>query len=161
MIHWKNIKNFEGLYLVSSNGKVKSLYKRIKFNVFAETILKPSTDLRGYLQVVMYKNGKRTTRRIHRLVASAFLDNPKNKRTVNHINKNKLDNNVNNLEWMTDFENINYSFAKKILQIKNNKVIREWLSASEAARSGYHQGHISECCRGKLKTHAGYKWKFK
>lgn len=156
---WKEIKNFEGLYAVSSCGLVKSLKKRTGFNTFRETILKPSKDKRGYLQVVLYKNGKSTTRRVHRLVAIAFLLQNK-KRTVNHINKNKQDNRVSNLEWATDLEQANHSKSKKVAQIKNGEIVKVWKSTNEAGRAGYHQGHISTCCTGKLKTHRGYEWKY-
>lgn len=157
---WKDIKDYEGLYQVSNYGRVKSLYKKTNFNTSKETILSPGIDKRGYLQVVIYKESKPRGRRIHRLVAETFIENPENKRTINHLDENKLNNKSNNLKWATDQENIDYSQSKAVVQIKDNNVIKIWTSASEAAKHGFHQGHISICCRNENNSHRGFKWKF-
>jgi hypothetical protein len=157
---WLDIKNFENLYQVSNLGRIKSVYKRTNFNTYKETILSPGRDSRGYLQVILYKNNLPKGRRIHRLVAEAFIHNPENKRTVNHIDENKLNNTVSNLEWSTNQENIDHSQSKKIIQLKDNKIIKIWKSASEAGHNGFHQGHISKCCNNKSKSHKGFIWKF-
>lgn len=157
---WKDIKGYEGLYQASNLGRIKSLNKKINFNTYRETILIPGKDKRGYLQVIIYKNGVPKGRRVHRLIAETFIVNFDNKRTVNHIDENKLNNKVDNLEWASYQENIDHTQSKKIVQIKDNQIIKIWNSASEAGKNGFHQGHISNCCHNKNKTHKGYKWKF-
>lgn len=99
---WKPIKDFEG-YEVSNMGNVRSLnYKRtgeIK-------ILKPQKDKNGYLIVNLYKNRKLFHKKVHRLVAGAFIPNPKRKTQVNHKDGDKQNNKISNLEWTTCKENI-------------------------------------------------------
>lgn len=93
---WKNIVNFEN-YLISDKGEIKSIK--------TGKIMKPWLNETGYLTITL-KNiyGKRKTFKIHRLVAQAFISNPDNKITVHHIDKDKLNNKVNNLEWRTHKE---------------------------------------------------------
>ena len=92
-IEWRPIKGYENEYLVSESGGVWSLRSRKK--------LKPATDKYGYFYFVLCVDGRRKTVRAHRLVAIAFIENPLNKPTVNHINENKGDNRAENLEWAT------------------------------------------------------------
>lgn len=94
---WVDIKNYEGLYQISSLGEVKSL----KRNTTHERILIPRIDRNGYLYVILCKNGITKTKKIHRLVAENFIENPENKYSVNHKDGNKLNNCVDNLEWAT------------------------------------------------------------
>ena len=100
---WKDIKGYEGLYQVSNFGKIKSLTKKIvqKKREFykKETILNGYSRKDGYLMVNLFKNQKCRHFLIHRLVATAFISNPENKPTINHIDANKTNNVVSNLEW--------------------------------------------------------------
>lgn len=110
---WKDIKNYEGLYQVSNLGNVKSL-ERNKSNgkglvKIDEKILTQNITNWGYCKVALYKNGARKYYKVHRLVAEAFIPNPNNKEQINHIDGNKLNNNVNNLEWNTRIENMNHA----------------------------------------------------
>ena len=102
---WKDVLGYEGHYLVSNIGQVKS----IKFK--KNKILNPSTNNKGYLYISLYKNNTQIRRLVHRIVAEAFLSNPREKLTVNHINGIKTDNAVINLEWATYSENNKHAFA--------------------------------------------------
>ena len=161
---WKDIEGFEGLYQVSSLGKVKSL----NFNhTKKEKILKHGSSKEGYLRVNLCKEGKVTTHTVHRLVAQAFIPNPDNKSQVNHKDEDKTNNKVENLEWVTNKENINYGTriercSKPIygINVKTNEKI-EFSSTREAGRSGFNQGNIVNCLKGRRKSHKGYKWFYK
>lgn len=87
---WKDIKEYEGIYQVSNLGRVK--------RVETDRVLKGSKNKKGYLRVDLYKNGSQSNKRIHRLVAQAFIPNPENKSQVNHIDENKTNNVISNLE---------------------------------------------------------------
>lgn len=103
---WKDVVNYENLYKISNLGRVKSLY-RMGAN---ERICKLHIGTRGYLEVNISKNNIRKKVRVHRLIAEAFIPNPENKPEVNHIDGNKLNNSIENLEWVTRSENIQHSF---------------------------------------------------
>lgn len=111
---WKDIKGYEGLYEVSNFGNVRSLDRviRSKHNgtmLRKGRILTPFyEEKKGYYQVSLSKDGKNKKHRVHRLVASAFLDNPHNYTDVNHKDEVKTNNNVDNLEWCTRKYNNNY-----------------------------------------------------
>ena len=138
----------------------------------SERILRPATDKNGYLYVDLYKDGKRKTYKVHRLVAQAFIPNPHSLPEVNHKNEDKTDNRVENLEWCTQEYNINYgtrnvkvakSMSKPVLQYTvDGELVREWKSTAEAEQQvGFSHQNISSCCLGKAKTYKGYIWKYK
>lgn len=177
---WKNISGYEGLYEVSSLGRVRSLphkayNKLIGEYISKEKILKQGSLVRGYKGVGLYKNGKEKTQKVHRLVAEAFIPNPNNYPEVNHKNEDTSDNRVTNLEWCTSKYNSNYGTrtqriaqknlnrnkSKRVLQLDlSGNLIHVWPSASETQRNGFSQGNVSACCRGERKTHKGYKWQY-
>lgn len=161
---WKDIEGYEGLYQVSSEGRVKSL----KFG--KEKILKNIKDSKGYLKVQLHKEGRKTFK-VHRLVATAFIPNSNNLPEVNHKNENPTDNRVDNLEWCNRTYNINYgtrnnktskALSIPILQFtKNGKFIRKWDSMIEVEKDlGFYHGHISKCCKCKYKTAYGFAWMY-
>ena len=159
--YWKPVVGYEGHYQVSNLSRVKS----IKFG--KEIILKQNIR-RGYYYVILSKNGIVKNYFVHRLVAEAFLDNPDNLPCVNHKDENKLNNNVDNLEWCTHEYNINYGTrtercSKPVLQYTlDGEFVREWESAIQAEREGgFNNTCICQCCLGKQKTHKGYIWKYK
>lgn len=114
---WKDIIGFEGLYQVSNLGRVKSLPRSIRngkgFYNSKEKILKPNTLAKGYFQVELKKNLKRHPLQVHRLVATAFIHNPNITKynQVNHINGNKQDNRIENLEWCDNSLNQLHAWA--------------------------------------------------
>lgn len=109
---WNEIKGFDGNYSVSSEGRVRSngLLKGKNSKV---RILKTELSKKGYLRVGLTKDGKQKKYLVHRLVAIAFLDNPNNLPEVNHRNEIKTDNRVENLEWMSRRDNMNYGDRTK------------------------------------------------
>jgi len=115
---WKDIKGYEGYYQVSNMGRVKGLTRTIKhlrgFRVIKEHILPTHVyySSKNYKreQVSLSKKGIHKTHRVHRLVANAFIPNNKHKKYINHIDSNTLNNNVNNLEWVTHKENMQHAF---------------------------------------------------
>ena len=155
----KDIKDYEGLYAITRDGNVWS-YRNNKF-------LKPRLNKGDYHQVNLCKNGKGKNFLIHRLVAKAFIPNPNNLPEVNHKDEDKSNNCVENLEWMSKIDNINYGTgiersakkrSKPVYCIELNKIFD---GARQAARElGLDNSSIIKCCKGKVKTHRGYHWKY-
>lgn len=160
---WKDIKCYEGYYQVSNLGNVK--------NSRTGRLIKPHKKC-GYLQLLLCKNGKIKHHLVHRLVAEAFIQNPDNLPIVNHVDENKINNCVDNLEWCTQKYNINYGTSLQKRTISKSKpveqytidgqFITEYQSAAEAERKiGIGNSHINACCQGKRKSAGGFIWKFK
>ena len=187
---WKDIIGYKNLYQGSNLGRVKSFdtYRKGKngsIRFYKGRILKPSIDSKGYLQVDLWKNGKRKTCLVHRITAEAFLEIPEELRhlkgtrylQVNHKDENKLNNNVENLEYCsakynntygTRIEraaekNTNGKLSKPILQYTlDGKFVREWPSTMQAEREGgFNHGHIAACCKGKKNKHHNFIWRYK
>ena len=166
---WKDIKDYEGLYKVSNLGQVKSLNY---LHTGKEQVLKPDKDKLGYLQISLCKNGKIKRFKIHRLVAMMFLENLENKPCINHLDCNPSNNNVDNLEWCTQQENIQY--ASKLGRIKNGKEIipvvainlttgeqTYYNSQYEAAKQlNLYVSNINKVLKGRLKRTGNYTFKY-
>lgn len=149
---WKPIVGYEGLYEVSSLGRIKSLnYHRAG----KEKILKPEKERNGYLRVGLWKNGKQKMFYVHRLVGEAFIPNPEKLPEINHKNENKANNAVENIEWCDRRYNINFgtrtertSKAIEASRFSDFRTIElRFASANEAGRNGYNQGGVAACCR--------------
>ena len=148
----RDVKGYEGLYGITSCGKVWS-YKRQKF-------LKPYYDTNGYLQVSLYKNGNHKVIRIHKLVAEAYIPNPDNLPQVDHIDNDKNHNYINNLQWLTGRDNVRKGNNIPILQYDlDGNFIREWECAADVGKEV--KGNICHCLKGKYKQAYGYIWKYK
>ena len=139
---WKDVKGYEGLYMVSNLGNVKSLGNNKKRK---EKMLKPCKVNNGYLQITLYKNGEIKRIYVHKLVAEAFIPNPENKPEVDHINTIRDDNKVENLCWVTKKENM------------NNPLTKENMSKSLLGENHHMYGkHHSEETRKKMsESHMG------
>lgn len=165
---WKPIKDYEGLYEISNTGEVKSL------NLKKGRILKQHIQ-RSYLYVGLSKQCKTKLHLVHRLVAKTFIPNPLHLPEVNHKDENKLNNNVDNLEWCTHKYNVNYGTGNKrrsktkinnTYNVKSVQCIETgiiYTSTREAERqTGIDNSQISAVCNHKknYKTAGGYHWKY-
>lgn len=188
MENWRDIEGYEGLYQISNIGRVKSLERTVpnynqtgftnSFKRIKERIMKTKKDRKGYLYVELYNNGKSKVFKIHRLVAMMFLSNVDNKPQVNHLDGNKENNCVDNLEWCTNIENQRHAWytglqkpkfsennpkAKKVLQYDlQGNFIREWNCMMDIERKmNISHTSISLCCRNKVENIKGYIWRYK
>lgn len=187
---WKDIKGYEGIYQVSNLGNIRSLeritifesenqHKKYKANRQIKCkIKKPTVNKCGYYQTVLYKKGRKRNVLVHRIVAETFLPNLNNKPTINHIDGNKLNNKLDNLEWATYTEqliHVNHILGKKSIISKQcrekraeqlrKKVKRSdgkiYNSIREASKdSNVHSGNIVRCCKGILNKTGGYSWEY-
>ena len=172
---WKDIKDYEGLYQVSNWGRVKSLGNGKTHKT--PRIMKINKQKNGYYRVILTKDGVEKNKSVHRLVATAFLENPENLPCVNHKDENPSNNNVSNLEFCDQKYNINYGnrnkkvsnkmtngkLSKPVLQFTpTGDFIREWPSTREIERQlGFDHSAVGRCCLGKQKSSYGYIWKYK
>lgn len=155
----KDIKNYEGLYAITEDGRVWG-YKRNKF-------LKPKTRANGYLEVNLCKGGKTKSHLVHRLVAEAYIPNPNKLPQVSHLDETRNNNNVNNLTWASAKDNCNMpkhkkrkseSHSKAVLCVETNII---YPSMIEAARNmGCTSANISKACRQLNGKACGYHWRY-
>ena len=155
--------------MISKNGYLK----RIKTN----RIFKPCVTKNGYYQVAIPINGKQKTVYIHRLVANNFIANPNNYNEINHIDGNKLNNNVSNLEWCTRNHNIKEAYRLNLLEVpkgekhwSSKKVLQynlytgeitRWNSMMDIKRElGYSTGAICDACKGNIPTYKNSYWEY-
>ncbi len=168
---WKDVKGYEGLYKISNLGNVKSLERkrRDRNQILKEKNLKifiPKNE--GYPRVHLCKNGIAKNEMLHRLLAEAFLANDYNLPCVNHIDGNKKNYNLSNLEWCSYSYNnkeacrlgLNKGTSKQVIQLSlDDEVINIWKSG-RSAEQYYGITHVADCCNGKRKTSGSYKWKY-
>lgn len=186
---WRPIAGYEGLYEVSSLGRIKCLPRHHKNSgngyITKEKIKAIRRDSRGKYVIVdlIKRDGSKRTRLVHRIVAETFIPNPMKKNTVNHINGVQHDNRVENLEWCSLSENHVHavktglrktgkdhpSFGKcgkeharsiPVSMYSNGQIVSTYESLSLAAKDGFDPSAISKCARGIIKHHKGYNWRY-
>lgn len=165
---WKDIPNLKG-YQASNLGNVRSL----NYNKTGKTKNLSQYNICGYLAVKATKNGISRRYLVHRLIISAFKG--ENEKEVNHIDGNKHNNNIENLEYCTRSENVLHAYkngfkkapsganhikSKPVLQLKNEKIIKKYSYLSEVNKYGFLHSEVCLCCQGKRKTHKGFEWKY-
>lgn len=172
---WKDIEEYKDKYQASNYGRIKN--KRTK------QIVSLYIGSHGYYKVGLYYDRKNKPTEVHRLIAKTFISNPENKKEVNHIDGNKLNNKIDNLEWVTHKENINHAWrtklfepvreaskrygknnpnAKRVIQydLSMNK-IKEYDCIVEATKeTKIDKTNIGKCCNNIRRTAGGYIWEF-
>lgn len=178
LIDWIPIKEFDGYY-INKTGQVKSTRN---FKGTKEKILKGSKNQQGYKTITMIKNKKVYTKTLHRLLAKTFIPNPHNYPCINHIDGNRLNNSLDNLEWCTyghnnkeayriglkkgawcNKKNEKHPASKRVIQYDlEGNYLKTWESGTEVERQlGISISSISQCCSGINKSAGRYKWRYK
>ena len=188
---WKDVKGYERIYQVSNLGNIRSLDRIVSrgndkyYNRFGR-ILRPSLDGGGYKIIILYNSKTKKTAKIHRLVAETFHENKNNLYCVNHIDGNKLNNNVSNLEWCTSSDNQKHAYKlglrkftdeqrklasfwgkqnnklasnaskKKVIDSENGNTFNSLTEASMFC--GIERSHLSHMLLGKIKNKTNLKY---
>lgn len=171
---WADIPGYEGRYRASTYGRIYSSRSR---KILTPFYIGKFNKGNRYLGVTLVdKDGNKEKHFVHRIVAMCFIPNPNNYPCIDHINTLKHDNKVENLRWCTYSQNnmnpitynrmknasrIHIINSKKIVQIKDGKLIKEYDSMQQAKRAGYSYYSISKCCKKEQASHRGYQWMFK
>lgn len=177
---WRDVVGFEGRYAVSSFGRVVTFgfhdCGRVPKKNFSPKILK--TDLaRGYVRLCLYKNNKQYKRVVHRLVAEAFIPNPNNYPTVDHIDRNRQNNEVTNLRWCTLSDNMKNPLTiehlrkinigrslpqnyRPVVSVDKKGNIKKYESIKSCVAEGFKSSAISDVCAGRSRTHKGLRWMY-
>lgn len=162
MEEWKDIRGFKN-YMISNRGRVYSKKKHM--------IMKPTPDHKGYLRITFYENEKNNTKKVHRLVAEAFIENTGNLPQVNHRDENKKNNLVENLEWCTNSYNRGYGTATERTRLANlnckstSVPVRcietgEIYPSMQEAERKTGAKNIFWCCVGRRHTSGGFHWEY-
>ena len=174
---WKPVIGYENYYEVSNKGRIRSLdrvtlFKDGKTRKFCGKIISlRAMNNSGYLTVGLHDTGKQKTFLVHRIVAEAFIENPNGYKEINHIDQNKLNNDVSNLEWCTHKENVNHGDEIERGAIKQRRCFRQldmdgnlikvWNGFKKMQReTGFERKSVYECCIGKRESYKGYRWEY-
>ena len=187
-LEWRAIPGFEGLYEVSNTGVMRSVDRTLQATNravrYRGKVLSLQDNGVGYKYAFLKKGGRSTKMYAHRAVALAFLPQDKERQFVNHKDFNPGNNCVDNLEWVSRYENFLYSYDRgRFVRSETNKenlraaivskmgkaVIGtkiadgsrvEYRALNDCAADGFQPSCVSNCCTGKRSTHAGYTWRF-
>lgn len=173
---WLNVPNYEDRYQVSNLGNVRSkgVWTPTKGGAKqyrAGRVLKPMVNRYGYLYVCLSDGKHKKNKSIHRLVMAAFVG--ESELTVNHKDEDKANNALDNLEYLTAEENLQYGTGKarreagvlvrrvpvESFDLKTGETIQRFDGVNETAKYGFSPQNVSHCCNGKLKSHHGYGWR--
>ena len=191
---WKDVVGYEGIYEVSNIGNVRSLDRCVSGKLNSKhfvkgKVFKLQKSHKGYKTVILHKHGKASQKQVHRLVAEAFISNPFNLPQVNHKDTNKENNCVNNLEWITNYDNMQHAMRngcfgeftdrqrcavmeniikchekqkKNVIQLDDfGNIIAEYESIKQAEKeTGINNSKITMCCKGKRKHAGGFCWRY-
>ena len=181
MENWKPIKGYEGLYEVSDEGRVRSLDREITYSngrmhIYKGKIMQLRIKKDGYVTIRLSKEGLDKQKLVHRLVYEAFNGTIPEGMQVNHIDEDKTNNRLDNLNLMTCKENNNFGTRnERISQAKTNgksskavygynpitgELVISFPSTREAERNGFNHTNIGRCAIGKYKQHKGLKWSY-
>ena len=166
---WKPVVGYEGIYEVSSLGRIRSLDKvvpsarsRSGKRMRRGRILQTRISNTGRERITLWKDGQMKTINIHRLVAAAFLG-PSNL-TVNHKDENPLNNRIENLEYMTVRDNVRYSACRPVesYDLNTGNTVKQYPSGIDTEVDGFNVGAVLHCCHHDkgYHTHKGYGWRF-
>lgn len=175
--HWPDIHGYEGLYKISMFGEIYSLPKTVNGVLRRGKILKSSLGANGYYKITLTNNGVHKTHRIHRLLATVYVGNPKNKSYVNHKNGIKTDNSLSNLEWVTKQEDCQHAQDTGLNKARYSEKQKGWTRKMGLANKGrvawnrgsvglqiaWNRGHRSQSCiRGHIFSKENtYRWRGK
>lgn len=150
---WISIKGLEGKYEANENGQIRTLnYKGSNGRI---EVFKPAKDAKGYLRTALVINGKAKTIKVHRVIAETFVSNPLNKPQVNHINGVKDDNRAENLEWVTNRENVVHAYENNLVNLKSGESHHRSKYSNELIEKAY-----SEYLSGTPKRELARKYGF-
>ena len=149
---WYPLKDYEGFYEITREGHIRSIDRFIREGrtFIKGKVMTPHIDYKGYVRVHLSKNGKNKGERVHRLIAKTFIENPENLPEVNHIDSNKQNNSIENLEWVTTKQNSEHFFTKGNYKERNAKLSRE---NNPRARLTWNDVHLIR----KLKEEYNFK----
>lgn len=173
---WRDVPGFEGLYAVSSLGRLACL----KVGTHDRLVMKPvwrKNRKQKYNKPQLWRDGIRFCKPVHRMVAEAFIPNPNNYPCIDHIDGNGANNMVENLRWCTRSMNnhnpitikrqseshkgkVVGTLRKPIVQIKDGRILKAYDCLADAEREGFSHSCISRVCAGLLSTHKGFQWMY-